>query len=189
MNSMARLQPKIQAANSALPAQLGSAIAAANSQKTNCYGSVIKEGLGGVTSPQGFMAAGAHVGVKRKRKDLALIWSEVPAHAAAVFTTNVMKAAPILWNQKVVGDANVIRGIVINSGNANACTGETGMINAKDMATAYAKSMGVSPESIIIASTGVIGVQLPIQLIKQGIPQTTCQQLDGSLRSAGLERG
>ncbi len=140
---------------------------------------------GGVTSPQGFMAAGAHVGVKRKKKDLALIWSEVPAQIACVFTTNVMKAAPILWNQKVVANSQVVRGIVVNSGNANACTGEEGMINAEIMAATYAEGMGVSAEEIIIASTGVIGVQLPIQLIKEGIT-STCKQLDKSLPS-GLD--
>ncbi|MBS1991846.1 MAG: bifunctional ornithine acetyltransferase/N-acetylglutamate synthase [Cyanobacteria bacterium SZAS LIN-3] len=139
---------------------------------------------GGVTSPQGFMAAGAHIGVKRKRKDLALIWSEVPAHVAAAFTTNVMRAAPILWNEKVVAGAKPIRGIVVNSGNANACTGELGMINAEAMAATYGEAMGVNAEEIIIASTGVIGVQLPIQLIKQGIV-STCEQLDKSA-SAGL---
>jgi glutamate N-acetyltransferase / amino-acid N-acetyltransferase len=145
---------------------------------------VLPNKIGGVTSPQGFMATGAHVGVKRKKKDLALVWSEVPAHVACVFTTNVMKAAPILWNQKVVAKSASVRGIVINSGNANACTGEQGMTNAQIMASTYAESMGVSAEEIIIASTGVIGVQLPIQIIEQGI-KTTCKHLTKTF-SAGL---
>ncbi|MBU6455596.1 MAG: bifunctional ornithine acetyltransferase/N-acetylglutamate synthase [Cyanobacteria bacterium REEB67] len=145
---------------------------------------MVKKNLGGVTSPKGFMAAGAHTGVKRKRKDLALIWSEVPAHVAGVFTTNVMRAAPILWNQKVVANTDTVRGIVVNSGNANACTGELGMINAEIMANTYADCMGVSAAEIIIASTGVIGVQLPMQLITSGIV-STCALLAGS-DSAGL---
>jgi glutamate N-acetyltransferase/amino-acid N-acetyltransferase len=181
---MARLQTKTLGTSSAVASQTTFAAPGGNEQKTIGSLDAVKKNTGGVTSPQGFMAAGAHVGVKRKRKDLALIWSEVPAHAAASFTTNVMKAAPILWNQKVVAGSKPVKGIVINSGNANACTGEQGMVNAQAMATAYAQSMGAEADEIIIASTGVIGVQLPIQLITQGIA-STCQQLDKSL-SAGL---
>jgi len=136
---------------------------------------LIEGATGGVTSPKGFMATGAHVGVKRKRKDLALVWSEVPAHIAASFTTNIMKGAPIIWNQKVVAAGKTVRGIVVNSGNANACTGEQGLTNAQIMAETYAQCMEVSSDEIIIASTGVIGVQLPIQIIKQGIINTCCQ--------------
>ena len=145
---------------------------------------VIDAFTGGVTSAKGFMAAAAHVGVKRKRKDLALLWSEVPAKVAAVFTTNVMKAPPILWNQKVVAGNQTVRGIVVNSGNANACTGELGLVNAEVMAATYAQCMGVTPQEILVSSTGVIGVQLPIDLIKKGI-QSTSAQLNSSL-GAGL---
>lgn len=124
---------------------------------------------GSVTSAKGYQAAGAHIGVKRKRKDLALIYSEVPATVACMFTTNVMKAAPILWNQKVVATSSKVRGIVINSGNANSCTGQEGLENAEIMAATYAECIGVKPEEILVCSTGVIGVQLPMEIITNGI--------------------
>ncbi len=124
---------------------------------------------GSVTSAKGFQAAGAHIGVKRKRKDLALIYSEVPATVACMFTTNVMKAAPILWNQSVVAQSTTIRGIVINSGNANSCTGKEGLENAQTMAATYAECIGAKPEEILVCSTGVIGVQLPMEIITKGI--------------------
>lgn len=124
---------------------------------------------GSVTSAKGFKAAGAHIGVKRKRKDLALLYSEVPATVACMFTTNVMKAAPILWNQSVVAKSQTIRGIVINSGNANSCTGKEGLENAEIMAATYAECIGAKPEEILVCSTGVIGVQLPMEIITKGI--------------------
>lgn len=124
---------------------------------------------GSVTSAKGFKAAGAHIGVKRKRKDLALISSEVPATVACMFTTNVMKAAPIVWNEKVVAASKTIRGIVINSGNANSCTGKEGLENAEIMAATYAECIGAKPEEILVCSTGVIGVQLPMEIITKGI--------------------
>jgi glutamate N-acetyltransferase/amino-acid N-acetyltransferase len=128
---------------------------------------------GGITSPKGFKATGAFIGIKKLEKaDLALVWSEVPAKCAAVFTTNVVKAAPVLWNQKVLQKSQSLQGIVINSGNANACTGTQGMLDAEAMASVYAESMGVSADEILVASTGVIGVPLPIALITKGIKQT-----------------
>ncbi len=186
MNSIARLQNIRTTVGAAATAGVASgAVTTSATTGLKTKGLTAEDGCtGGVTSPKGFMAAGAHIGVKRKRKDLSLVWSDVPAHLAAAFTTNVMRAAPILWNEKVVAGGKPVRGIVVNSGNANACTGELGMINAEAMAATYADCMGVSKEEIIIASTGVIGVQLPIQLIKQGI-ETTCQDLDCSAE-AGL---
>lgn len=186
MNSIARLQNiRTTAGAAATASAAAAAVTASATTSLKTKGLTAEDGCtGGVTSPKGFMAAGAHIGVKRKRKDLSLVWSDVPAHVAAAFTTNVMRAAPILWNEKVVAGGKPVRGIVVNSGNANACTGELGMINAEAMAATYADCMGVSKEEIIIASTGVIGVQLPIQLIKQGI-ESTCQDLDCSAE-AGL---
>jgi len=178
MNSMARIQPA---------GPTTAATPAPTVATQNVVTPVVKDvekNTGGVTSPQGFMATGAHIGVKRKRKDLALVWSEVPAHVAGAFTTNVMRAAPVLWNEKVVAAGKPIRGIVVNSGNANACTGELGMVNAEIMAATYGQCMGVGADEIIIASTGVIGVQLPIAKITQGI-EATCQGLDKS-QAAGL---
>lgn len=128
---------------------------------------------GSVTSAKGFHAAAAHIGIKRKRKDLALLWSEVPANVACVFTTNVMKAAPIIWNQQVVAQSGKIHGIVINSGNANSCTGEQGLVNTEVMAKTYAACMGVDAKEILVCSTGVIGVQLPMEIITKGIISTS----------------
>ncbi|HSA06907.1 MAG TPA: bifunctional ornithine acetyltransferase/N-acetylglutamate synthase [Candidatus Gastranaerophilales bacterium] len=122
---------------------------------------------GSITVPQGFSATGDHIGIKKKRKDLTLIKSDVPATAAGVFTLNSVKAPPVLWNQQKI--INNINGIVINSGVANACTGETGRKNTELMAQIYAECLNVSKESILVASTGVIGVQLPMEVISQGI--------------------
>lgn len=123
---------------------------------------------GGVTAPQGFVAAGVYCGVKEAKKDLALIYSEAPAVAAAMFTTNVVKAAPVLVTMDYLR-ANRARAIVANSGNANACTGDEGMNNARRMAEATAAALGISPKEVIVASTGVIGVPLPIERIESGI--------------------
>src|SRR5262249_34435617 len=128
---------------------------------------IIKE-TGGITAARGYLSAGAHIGIKKRRTDLALIWSEVPAHVDGTFTTNVVKAAPILWNEQVVKSGQLIRGIVINSGNANACTGEMGLMHAKSMAETFAQCKGVSPGEILVSSTGLIGVPLPMDRITPG---------------------
>ncbi len=126
----------------------------------------------GITAPKGFSATGAHIGLKKKKKDLALIWSAVPATAAAVFTTNVVKAAPILWNQKVIEKQTNVQGIVINSGNANACTGKIGIVHAETMAQTFATCKGTKADEIFVASTGIIGLPLPIECLKEGIKTT-----------------
>lgn len=135
----------------------------------------MSEGEGGIIRPKGYRAAGAHVGLKRRRKDLALLWSDAPANVAAAFTTNVAKAAPIIWNQRVVNQNQKIRGVAINSGNANAGTGEEGLIHTEMMAKTYAECQDVTPTEILIASTGVIGVPLPIDRVNEGIKSTCCQ--------------
>ncbi len=119
--------------------------------------------------PKGFQAAGEHVGLKRKRKDLALIVSDVPADFAVALTTNVVKAAPIMWNQKVDASGKKIKAIVINSGNANSCTGATGVEHTWRMATKTAACLNADPGEILIASTGVIGVPMPIEKVEAGI--------------------
>jgi glutamate N-acetyltransferase / amino-acid N-acetyltransferase len=128
---------------------------------------------GGITSPKGFKAAGAIAGIKKNGKpDMAIIFSDVPAACAAVFTTNVMKAAPILWNQKVLAESEsgqTAQAIVINSGNANACTGTQGMINTEAMAVTCAAATGIAANKVLVASTGVIGVQLPMDKVISGI--------------------
>lgn len=124
---------------------------------------------GGITSPKGFQSAGSHIGIKRKKKDLALVYTETLARVAGVFTTNVVKAAPVLWNKEIIFAENKVRGIVINSGNANACTGEQGMKHAEMMAETYANCLKVKKSEILVSSTGIIGTPLPIELIMDGI--------------------
>lgn len=130
---------------------------------------------GCITAPKGFKATGNFIGLKKAKKDLACIASTKPAAAAGVFTTNLVKAAPVLWDMEVLkrgAQGGTVSGIVINSGNANACTGEKGMADAKQMAALYAGLLGVSAEEVFVCSTGVIGVNLPMQVIEKGIPDT-----------------
>jgi glutamate N-acetyltransferase/amino-acid N-acetyltransferase len=132
--------------------------------------SYIKDIDGSITAPKGFKATGAHIGLKKKKKDLMIIVSDFPATTAGVFTTNLVKAAPVLWNQKAVH--NKILGVVVNSGNANACTGELGVKHTEIMAETLASCINASKEQIIVSSTGVIGVPLPIEKIVDGIKST-----------------
>jgi len=136
-------------------------------QKLLIEENIIKEITGSITAPKGFSATGAHIGLKKKKKDLAIIKSEVPATASGVFTQNLVKAAPVLWNQQIVN--NKVRGIVVNSGNANACTGELGYKHTEIMAQTLAECINATKEEIIVSSTGVIGVHLPIEQIVEGI--------------------
>lgn len=141
-------------------------------------GSAVAEGggitivEGGVTAAKGFLAAGAHIGLRRKRKDLALLVSSTPATCAAVFTTNVMKGAPIIWNTGVLNNGHLIKAIVINSAYANSATGAPGIAHAKEMAATTADCLNMNPKEVLVASTGVIGVHLPIELVKAGICST-----------------
>jgi glutamate N-acetyltransferase/amino-acid N-acetyltransferase len=124
---------------------------------------------GGVTSPRGFLAGAAGAGIKyTDRLDLGILYSEAPCTAAAVFTTNEVKAAPVLLDQKRLQD-NKISAVVINSGCANSCTGERGMQDAVAMAEMAARQVGVAAESVLVASTGVIGTLLPMERIEAGI--------------------
>lgn len=124
---------------------------------------------GNICTPQGFLSTGISAGLKKKqKKDLALIYSQKSAVAAAVFTTNLIKAAPILLTQQHIQSGH-LQAVVINSGNANACTGTKGMENAQIMANATANALDLAPEQVAVASTGVIGVHLPIEKITQGI--------------------
>ena len=125
---------------------------------------------GGATTPKGFRAAGIHCGVKREKPDLALLVSEVPASAAGVFTTNKVKAAPVRYSQRVVAGGHA-QAIVVNSGNANACTGEPGLADSAEMARLAAGALGLETNAVLVASTGVIGVPLPMDAIRAGIPR------------------
>ncbi|KKK41490.1 hypothetical protein LCGC14_2698250, partial [marine sediment metagenome] len=134
--------------------------------------SKVKKIKGGITSPKGYYATGSHVGIKEKKKDLAIIFSEVPAKAVGVFTTNIVKAAPVVWNQKLIKNNNLTQAMVVNSGNANACTGEIGIHHTELMASEVASCLGLKKDQVFVASTGVIGVPLPINKILNGIKNT-----------------
>jgi len=124
---------------------------------------------GGVTAPQGFKAAGLACGIKESgKKDLALIFSQVPAKAAAVFTSNKIKAAPLEVSRRHLSNG-VAQAIIINSGNANACTGRQGFDDALQMAQSVAEPLKISPQDVLVASTGVIGNFLPMVKIKEGV--------------------
>jgi len=125
---------------------------------------------GNAASPKGFRAAGIHSGVKREKPDLALLVSEVPASAAGVFTTNKVKAAPVKYTQRAIAPGRA-QAIVVNSGNANACTGEPGLADAAEMARIAGEALGLDAELVLVASTGVIGVPLPMDAIRRGIPR------------------
>jgi glutamate N-acetyltransferase/amino-acid N-acetyltransferase len=129
-------------------------------------------GVGGVTTPQGFRASGSSAGIKANSGlDLALLVSDTPATAAAVFTTNRAQAAPILVSREhLSASGGVARAIVINSGCANACTGDEGMRAARDMASETARLVKCSVAEVLVASTGVIGVALPIEKIRSALP-------------------
>jgi glutamate N-acetyltransferase/amino-acid N-acetyltransferase len=124
---------------------------------------------GGITAPRGFLAAGIHCGVKKAKKDLAVLVSVVPATTAATFTTNRVVAAPLVVTKENLGRSRMTRAVVVNSGNANACTGERGMADARLMVLTAGEALGLDPGEIIVSSTGVIGQYLPIDKVCAGI--------------------
>ena len=125
---------------------------------------------GGVTAAKGFEAAGAEAGIKYKnRKDMAIVYSRKPCVLAGTFTSNVVKAAPVLWDKKVVEESPFGQAVIINAGIANACTGKEGYSYCDKTAKAAAKALGIPEESVLVASTGVIGMQLPIDRIEAGV--------------------
>lgn len=123
---------------------------------------------GGVTAAKGYKAIGVYAGIKKKRKDMALIYSDIPAKAAGTFTTNVVKAAPVKWDMKIIKENETAQAVVLNSGVANACTGLEGDENNLKMAEAVATSLQLSSSAVLTASTGVIGKQLPMDAIIEG---------------------
>ena len=139
---------------------------------------------GGVTAAKGFQAAAAAAEIKYQgRTDMALIYSEKPCRTAGTFTTNVVKAAPVKWDKCVVESKVRSQAVIVNSGIANACTGAEGMEYCRETAEEAAKILGVDAKGVLIGSTGVIGMQLPIDRIKAGIAKLA----EG--RSADLESG
>lgn len=131
---------------------------------------MIQKTEGGVTAAKGFLAAGCSAGIKKEGiMDMAMIYSEVLCRAAGTFTTNIVKAAPVLWDRKIVKEKGEAQVIVCNSGVANACTGKEGMDCCGETARAAAKMLNVPEDAVLVASTGVIGKQLPVERIKGGI--------------------
>lgn len=125
---------------------------------------------GGVTAAKGFEAACTAAGLKYKdRTDMALVYSQVPCVCAGTFTTNVVKAAPVKWDQKVVKGGKKSQAVIVNSGIANACTGEEGYGYCQETAQKAAEVLGVDADGVLIGSTGVIGRQMPIEKLKKGI--------------------
>ncbi len=139
---------------------------------------------GGVTAPKGFQAAATAAEIKYKdRTDMAMIYSETPCVSAGTFTTNVVKAAPVKWDQEIVYHHPFAKAVVCNSGIANACTGQEGYGYCAATADAAAKALGIEADSVLVASTGVIGMQLPIDRIAKGV-----EAMAGEL-SSSLEAG
>jgi glutamate N-acetyltransferase/amino-acid N-acetyltransferase len=122
-----------------------------------------------VTAPQGFRAAAVAAGIKPDRPDLALLVADGPCSAAGVFTANLAKAAPVLVSREHVSKGRA-RAVVVNAGCANAATGEQGLRDAREMATLTAAAVGCAPGEVLVASTGVIGVNLPMDKLRAGIP-------------------
>ncbi|MCD8223091.1 MAG: bifunctional glutamate N-acetyltransferase/amino-acid acetyltransferase ArgJ [Clostridiales bacterium] len=141
---------------------------------------------GGVTAAKGFQAASTAAGIKYKnRKDMAMIVSEVPCKAAGTFTSNLVKAAPVKWDQKIVKESSFAQAVVINAGIANACTGAEGYAYCQETAAVVHEMLDIPEEAVCVASTGVIGMQLPMDRLAAGI-RAMVPALDGSL-AAGTE--
>lgn len=123
-----------------------------------------------INTPKGFRVAGVHCGLKAdQEKDLALIVSDTPCQVMGAFTTNKVKAAPVLYDQAILNSGKSVRAIIANTGSANACTGDQGLVHTKEMARQTASIFGGQADDVLVLSTGVIGVQLPIEKIISGI--------------------
>ena len=144
----------------------------------------MKQRNGGGTAAKGYEAASTAAGIKYQgRTDMALIYSQVPCVSAGTFTTNVVKAAPVKWDRQIVDSGAGVQAVVVNSGIANACTGEEGMGYCKETAEAAAKALNIDAAGVLVGSTGVIGMQLPMQKLVDGI-----QVLAGK-KAEGLQSG
>lgn len=144
----------------------------------------IKKTEGGVTAAKGFLAASCAAGIKYQgRQDMAMIYSELPCKSAGTFTTNVVKAAPVKWDRKQVESGEAAQAVVVNAGIANACTGEEGMEYCRRTAAAAGAALGIAPGAVLVASTGVIGKQLPMDRIEAGV-KMLAKNLGG-----GLDKG
>ncbi|HLO12526.1 MAG TPA: bifunctional ornithine acetyltransferase/N-acetylglutamate synthase [Pseudoneobacillus sp.] len=141
---------------------------------------IVKDG--NVTTAKGFTAGGMHTGIKRKKLDLGYVYSDVPATTAGVYTTNLFQAAPLLVTQKSIEIEQKIQAVLVNSGNANACTGDQGLEDAYTMQNEFAKVLGIKDHYVAVTSTGVIGVPLPMAKMKAGIGQILLDENSGAER-------
>ena len=139
---------------------------------------------GGVTAAKGFEAASAAAHIKYEgRKDMAMVYSEAPCVTAGTFTTNIVKAAPVIWDRDLVYSGAPAHAVIVNSGIANACTGREGMEYCRQTAQEAAECLGIDENSVLVGSTGVIGFQLPIDRIRKGV------RMLAASKSAGKEAG
>lgn len=144
---------------------------------------------GGVTAAKGFKAAGMNAGIKNKtKKDMAMIFSEKPCVTAGTFTTNKVFAAPVKWDKNIVYNSEYSQAVVINSGVANACTGEEGDNACLREAQAVSKALGIPENSVLVASTGVIGMQLPMDTMVAGINALPSMLADTQEAGTQLQR-
>ena len=135
----------------------------------------MKEVAGGITFPKGFKAAGVKAGIKKNGKeDVALVFSTVEATWAGRFTTNKFPAAPVLVSKAALKKVSG-RAVILNAGCANACTGEQGMTDAQNTAKQVASLLDISPDAVLVASTGVIGVPLPMEKLSAGVRQAVAE--------------
>lgn len=135
---------------------------------------------GGVTAAQGFEAAGVEAAIKyHNRKDMSMIYSRVPCRAAGVFTSNVVKAAPVLWDKEVVEHSPYAQAVIVNAGIANACTGKQGMDYCREEAQIASGLLNIPADSVLVGSTGVIGMQLPMERIRAGIQKLVAAKGNG----------
>jgi len=160
---------------------IASAIANANK---NVSEEIMKEIKGGVCAAEGFQAASYAAGIKYQgRTDMAMLYSERPCTVAGTFTTNIFKAAPVVWDRDIVYNRGRAQAVVVNSGIANACTGEEGMECARRTAHAAAKVLGLETEDVFLGSTGVIGMQLPVEKLEAGA-RALAERLRGDAEAA-----
>ncbi len=142
---------------------------------------------GGITAATGFLATGICAGIKKEKKDMAMVYSKTPCKTAGTFTTNLVKAAPVKWDRKVVRESGFSQAVVVNSGVANACTGQAGYQYCEDTAKKAGEVLGVPAGSVLVASTGVIGKQLPMDIILKGVEalqKNLSDTADGALLAA-----
>ena len=141
---------------------------------------------GGVTAAKGFFSASCMAQIKyTDRLDMAMVYSNSPCVSAGTYTTNLVKAAPVVWDRKITDGDGMVQAIVVNAGIANACTGKEGLDYCEQTANEAASVLGIKPEEVLVASTGVIGKQLPMEKIKAGVHKLK-ENLSDSLKSASL---